>query len=206
MTKIKFEETTIPANMCSKVQRDAGWVLMPVMPKMLMEIMLSSSVSYLKQNLGDDNAMAIIFTDEQEKALLAVVARNHQSENAGEPGNMSLELVVDMDDISDIPEAKKVLFTDETFMPLFDITSYKMYRATYGSAEFSIGLIRALLGELFLWLDTNAKAEEEVTIDLVGFAEFTVGVEDGQKVMSFVPSGELKREIKDDKKLEEEAK
>ena len=58
------------------------------------------------------------------------------------------------------------------------------------------------LVQLHKWLDENAKEDMVESIELDGVFTARVGVEDGVKVFSIEPHGEIKNLIKDDAAIE----
>jgi hypothetical protein len=61
---------------------------------------------------------------------------------------------------------------------------------------------RYLLVQIKKWLDENAKEGEEVGVEEPGIFQASVVVENGEKVFSLVPEGEIKKLIKDDSAIE----
>jgi hypothetical protein len=70
-----------------------------------------------------------------------------------------------------------------------------------GVSELVDCLIYALT-TLKKWLDENAKENVEVSVELDGFFQARVAVENGEKVFAIEPDGEIKNLIKDDAAIE----
>ena len=52
------------------------------------------------------------------------------------------------------------------------------------------------------WLDDNADESDTNGVELPGVIQFRVAVENGEKVFSAEPDGEIKQMVKDDKAIE----
>ena len=59
-----------------------------------------------------------------------------------------------------------------------------------------------LLVQIKNWLDNNAVEGEEVGVYADGIFQASVVVENGEKIFSIVPDGEIKKLIKDDAAIE----
>ena len=58
------------------------------------------------------------------------------------------------------------------------------------------------IAQIKKWLEANAVEGEEVGVELDGIFQASVAVENGEKVFSLVPDGEIKKLIKDDAAIE----
>ena len=65
-----------------------------------------------------------------------------------------------------------------------------------------IDCLACALIQLKKWLDENAKEGVETSIELDGFFQARVTVENGEKVFALEPAGEIKNLIKDDAAIE----
>ena len=61
---------------------------------------------------------------------------------------------------------------------------------------------RYLIQQIKNWLDANAVEGEEVGVEMDGVFQASVAIENGEKVFSIVPDGEIKKLIKDDAAIE----
>lgn len=156
-----------------------------------------SSFLGLKKN-REDNGTALVLRDEKGNFIIAGVVKYHAPEKEDQAGNWSYEFTFNEEDIKD---AHQYIVTDSLFMKVLQrvATSHNIVITV---EEFALDLIIGFFEALKNVLDQNVTATEEVEIESEGYFVATAAVEDDVKVFSIVPSGEMKRLIKDDSTLE----
>ena len=162
---------------------------------------LFTSISdFLGQVKNKKEKMALSINDlKGNLKLAAIVAYHPNEENEELPGNWSYEFTTDANDIEGIQTYQS---TDPQFQQVLARVLHKSYSITIKNAIYSQVLIFAAITTLLDWLDVNAKEGEEVSIELEGFFVASVAIENGEKIISIVPDGAMKRLIKDDSALE----
>ncbi|MGL5750093.1 MAG: hypothetical protein ACRCXT_06170 [Paraclostridium sp.] len=163
------------------------------------EAVIKAMSDFLGQAKSRDHKTAIALNDLKGNLVVAGVVTYHKPETEGAEGNWSYVLTFDPTDLQD---AKVHLVTDPHFETVFD----KVMRQSYGLAVGYILQLCPTMIELFNvlkhWLDINAKDNEEVELDHPGYFKATVVVENGEKILSITPAGEMKVLIKGDAALE----
>lgn len=151
----------------------------------------------IKKN-REDNGTALVLRDEKGNFMLAGVVRYHAPEKEDQAGNWSYEFTFDEEDVK---EAHQYVVTDAAFMEVLQgvATSHNIMIT---DMEFALDLIVGFFAAIKNVLDQNVTAAEEFEIESEGFFIATAAVEGDEKVFSIVPSGEMKRLIKDDSTLE----
>ena len=119
------------------------------------------------------------------------------------PGNYSFVLTVNDEDLKDIKEGNKYGVSDNKFIQTVGSVAYELHGVRFMQPQYSVIMFRSVIQTMLEWLDTNAKDGEELSIELDGYFIATIGVEDGEKIISITPDGALKRKVKDDAGLEE---
>lgn len=151
----------------------------------------------LKKN-RDDNGTALVLRDEKGNFILAGVVKYHKPENEDQAGNWSYEFTFDEEDVK---EAHQYLVTDAAFMEVLQKVAVN-HSVVITDMEFAFDLIVSFFVALKNVLEQNVTPTEECEIESEGFFVATAAVEGDEKVFSIVPSGEMKRLIKDDSTLE----
>lgn len=151
----------------------------------------------LKKN-REDNGTALVLRDEKGNFILAGVVKYHKPENEDQAGNWSYEFTFNEEDVK---EAHQYLVTDAAFMEVLQKVAIA-HSVVITDMEFAFDLIVSFFIGLKNVLEQNVTPTEECEIESEGFFVATSAVEGDEKVFSIVPSGEMKRLIKDDSTLE----
>lgn len=151
----------------------------------------------LKKN-REDNGTALVLRDEKGNFILAGVVKYHKPENEDQAGNWSYEFTFDEEDVK---EAHQYVVTDASFMEVLQKVAVN-HSVVITDMEFAFDLIVSFFIALKNVLEQNVSPTEECEIESEGFFVATAAVEGDEKVFSIVPSGEMKRLIKDDSTLE----
>lgn len=151
----------------------------------------------LKKN-REDNGTSIILRDEKGNFIIAGVVKYHAPEEEDQAGNWSYEFTFSEDDVK---ETHQYIVTDAAFMEVLQNTATS-HNIVIKDMEFALDLIIGFFVALKNILEQNVTPTEECEIESEGFFVATCAVEGDEKVFSLVPSGEMKRLIKDDSTLE----
>ena len=200
---IKFEETTIPQNYVGRLEKDHSLGVEPKMARFTAEILLSSIAKFLTLTTREEDT-ALIVDDESGNLLLAGILSYHKGDEESDmPGNYSFVLTVNDDDLKDIKESNKYSISDNKFIQVAGAEAYELHSIRFVQPQYAVIMLRTVIQMVLEWLDLNAKEGEELSVELDGYFIATVGIEDGEKIISITPDGALKRKIKDDAGLEE---
>lgn len=196
---MNFEETSIAKSFSMNTcEKSGGLTTLPeeaVGPVIKTAILAMSDYARVIKN--KEKPVAIIIDDLKGNMLLAAIVSYHEGEG-DMPGNWSYEWSFDAEDIKD---CTKYAISESKAHPFF-IDRAKAYRMKYVSPSYIYLSSQEFANSLIDWLDTNAKEGEEVEVVLDGYFKASVIIENGKKIMSFVPDGNIKRLIKDDAALE----
>lgn len=143
---------------------------------------------------------AIAVKNLKGELLLGAVVTYHKNENEDMPGNWSYEFTFDMEDLKD---ARVIDVTDAQFQRQFAAAALNLYSIKFTGATWAHFVIESCVTTLTKWLDVNAKEDEEVEVEEPGYFLASVVVEKGEKIISIVPDGAMKRLIKDDSAIEQ---
>lgn len=151
----------------------------------------------LKKN-REDNGTSLVLRDEKGNFIIAGVVKYHAPEKEDQAGNWSYEFTFNEDDIK---ETHQYIVTDAAFMEVLSRVAVN-HQVVITEMEFALDLIIGFFTALKNVLEQNVTPTEEFEIESEGFFVATAAIEGDEKVYSVVPSGEMKRLIKDDSTLE----
>lgn len=152
----------------------------------------------LKKNRNDDNGTALVLKDEKGNFIVAGVVKYHKPEKEDQAGNWSYEFTLNPEDVK---EAHQYTITDSSFMEVLQNVSTE-HSVVITDMEFAFDLVISFFTALKNVLEQNVTSTEECEIESEGYFVATSAIEGDEKVISIVPSGEMKRLIKDDSTLE----
>lgn len=151
----------------------------------------------LKKN-REDNGTSLLVRDEKGNFIIAGVVRYHAPEKEDQAGNWSYEFTFNEEDVK---ETHQYVVTDSAFMEVLQAVATS-HSLVISDMQFALDLIVGFFTSLKNVLEQNVTSSEEFEIESEGFFVATSAVEGDEKVYSLVPSGEMKRLIKDDSTLE----
>ena len=154
----------------------------------------------LKKNRDDENGTALVLRDEKGNFILAGVVKYHKPENEDQAGNWSYEFTFDEEDVK---EAHQYIVTDASFMGVLQNVAIE-HSISITDMNFAFDLVVGFFIALKNVLEQNVTPTEEFEIESEGYFVATAAIEGDEKVYSLVPSGEMKRLIKDDSTLEQD--
>lgn len=198
---MKLQETTIMTNMV-EVMRAKGLLWdRPNQSDLLFQSLFLSVSQFLGIHKKKDHKVALVVKDNYDNFKLAGIVQYHPNEeDDSNPGNYTYELTFDQADIAEIPEVYSIF--DSMFQGVAQEVSLSYCNFRYVKNEQIIGFMTGCVEALTTWLDSNAKETEEVVVELEGYFQASVAVENGIKVFSIVPEGKIKQLIKGDSSIE----
>ena len=166
----------------------------------MFDVIFTGTANLLSQAKSKDKATAFTFRKIDGSLIAAAVVQYFENEDKKNPGNWSLVWTFDE---ADIPENSLLIdFSDTQTHSYFRAVAGEKYGMRFeGVAELVDCLVYAL-STLKKWLDENAKENAETSIELDGFFQARVAVENGEKIFAIEPDGEIKNLIKDDAAIE----
>lgn len=191
-------ENALPAEY-NRVLSLRGLILESEIINDMMKVPVHAISKYLglKKN-RDDNGTALVVRDEKGNFILAAVVKYHKPEIEDQAGNWSYEFTFDEEDVK---EAHQYILNDAAFMEVLQKVAIE-HSVVITEMDFAYDLIVSFFISLKNVLEQNVTPTEEFEVESEGYFVATAAVEGDEKVFSLVPSGEMKRLIKDDSSLE----
>ena len=178
-------------------------------PERLIKTVITSFAVYLSHRKVSkaDEATALVLQDINGNFKFASIVEYHINEsNPDEPGNWSFVMTFNKDDLEDLEKrktVKKYLVGDDTFRRIIDKCGYDVGGLQFERDTFYHDSCIMVIDTLTQVLDHEAKEGEVVDIEMPGYFTMSVAVENGTKIFSITPDGQLKALIKSDVALDD---
>ena len=178
-------------------------------PERLIKTVITSFAVYLSHRKVSkaDEATALVLQDINGNFKFAGIVEYHINEtNPDEPGNWSFVMTFNKEDLDDLEKrktVKKFLCGDDIFRRIIDKCGYDVGGIQFERDTFYHDACIMVIDTLTQVLDHEAKEGEVVDIEMPGCFTMSVAVENGNKVFSITPDGQLKALIKSDVALDE---
>lgn len=191
-------ETAIPVNF-TQVFSNNGWDWDPSDTNKIYHIMTMAISDCLAVTKSKSVKKAVAIKDLKGNLLLAGIVSHVPGESESDPGNWNYVFTTDAEDLKDV---EVIDSSDTRFQKIFAITAHNLYCMVFHGGMFVQSTLETAVNTLLQWLDVNASETEEVEVEEEGYFIASVVVEKGEKIISIVPDGAMKRLIKDDAALE----
>lgn len=178
-------------------------------PERLIEAFFSAIALLLakKKIAKTDTATALVLTDMAGVFKFAAFVEYHDNtENPDEPGNWSLSLTFNADDLAALKKRKTVSefsMSGPDFKKCYDDAGYDVGSFQFQHSSYIIDACHLIVDTIIQILDREAKENDTVDIECPNYFVASVSVEDGEKIMAITPEGHMKAIIKDDAALSE---
>ena len=198
---MKLTDTQLPAMYSSALYEEKYLNLAPEHLDKMYDVLFTGTANLLSNAKSKDRPASYTFyLDNGVFVAGAVIKYFPNADDANSPGNWSLVWTFDE---ADIPaDGLKMSIADTQTHSYFISAAGEKYGIQYKNESAIVTLLTYSLSQLKKWLDQNAKTSEEVTVECDGIFVARVGVENGEKVFSIEPAGEIKNLIKDDAAIE----
>lgn len=197
----RLMESSIPSSYTQSL-KGYGLDWDPTITDKIYDTIIFAMSDFLSMKKSKDVKMAVAIKDLKGNTKLAGIVAYHPNENADMPGNWSYELTFDDEDLKD---CNVFLASDNEFQRMLTYSAASLHGMRFTDPMHIQTMVIVAVNCLISWLDVNAKENEEVELEMPGYFLAAVGVENGEKVMSITPDGEMKKKIKDDAALTQEA-
>lgn len=172
-------------------------------PESLAKTFFASVASILSKNKvsSEEKATAIVLKDKHGIFKFAGIAEYHANENPDEPGNWSLTMTFNEDDIVDIEKKKavnKLLCSDAQFNDIFTNLAYDIGWMNMRHSKYVLDACLLVIETILQILDREANPSETVDLELPGYFVASVAVEADEKIFAITPEGHMKAIVKDD--------
>lgn len=197
---MKLSESSMPQNYSRGLLEDKQYDIAPDHTGKFGYILFHGVASILAANKDKTKPVAFVVDRIDGKVVAVAIVQYFENNDKNNPG--SWNLVWSFDE-ADIPaNAKKIFLKDPNSHPYFVSVAATRYNIEFKNEPAIINLLTYFMEILYKWLDENAKADEEVLLEQDGVFQARVAIENGEKVFSVEPMGEVKMLIKDDAAIE----
>lgn len=197
---MKLLETSLPAMWSKGLAEEKAFDLAPEFMSYMTKTLFIGVSGVLSANRNTKEPVAFVIDRLDGKIVAAAVLQLFENEDKKNPGNWNLFWTFDE---ADIPEnAKRFSLKDPLTHSFFISPAANVCNIEFKTEAALVILMTYTVEQIYKWLDENAKADEEVTVEQDGVFQARVGVENGQKVFSIEPAGEIKMLIKNDTSIE----
>lgn len=196
-----LNETKIPQIYSTGLYSENGYDLAQEHTHKILDVLVTGTTNCLASIKSKDFPVAFVYEEANKEFIAAAIVEYFPNEDdATKPGNWNYSWTFDQ---TDIPEnARQVTAYDNSMATFFRSVAHTKHSMGFDSVESMGDIFRYLLKTIAKWLDDNAAEGEENGVSLDGVIQFRVAVENGEKVMSAEPDGEIKQLIKDDAAIE----
>ncbi len=197
---MNFSETSIAAKFSQDI-KNLGADLDPQYAHFPFDSLFMAVSDFLGLVKSKDVKTALVVSDLKGNFKFGAIVAYHANENEEIPGNWSFEFTLNEEDVP--KDAKVYSHIDTQFLRVLATTAKDLHSFRFTSAELVPEIMVLTIDTLKSWLDLNATDGEEKVIEMPGFFTASVAIENGEKIFSITPDGNLKRLVKGDSDLEE---
>lgn len=196
----KLMETTIPQNFAAGLYNERNYAVGFEHTNQIIDVLFTGVTDCLADIKSKNVPTAFMFEENNKDFIAAAVVQFIENKDSENPGNWNYFWTFYKDDIPE--NAVKVSAADVNLGSYFAGVAQNKYQFGFSDNYALFEITRYALKVIKDWLDDNAVEGEEVGVEQEGVFEARVVVEDGQKVFSIEPAGEIKKLIKDDSAIE----
>lgn len=198
---INLMESQIPQNYQTGIYNEKGYELAPEHVDKIADVLFSGVTDCLADVKSKEIPVAFVFEQNNQDFIAAAVVQFIPNEDdATKAGSWSYIWTWYKDDVP--TNARLIRATDIEMSVYFRGTGMRKYSMQWEDINAINECCRYLLCKIKSWLDENAVEGEEVGVEMKGVFQASVAIENGEKVYSLVPDGEMKKMIKDDSMIE----
>lgn len=202
MAKVLLNESSIGNNYAQRLaEQSIRWT--PSDTDLIYKTLFRATSEYLGIIKSKERPVALVIEDLKGNLKMAGVVTYHKNEDQEDmPGNWSYEFILDKEEFEEREITSVVKYVDSSFQRvLSDVARTNGFE--FKKVELACTLVEEAITVLLNWLDVNCKESGEVeTVELEGYFEASVALENGEKVKSIVPDGEMKTLVKGDGTIE----
>lgn len=196
---MKFNETSIPVNYSLDLKSKMMFEWDPQDADKIYATLVASMSRFLAiVKSKEAKKVALVMKDLKGNFKMAGIVEYHENETKDLPGNWSYTISFDEKSIED---ANVFLTTETRFEQIVANVAHNLYGMMFKTQTYIHDMFGVAVDTLLKYLDDNAVEGKTVDVSLDGYAVFSTGIEDGNKVFAAVPSEAMKVIIKDDAAL-----
>ena len=198
---VKLNETNIPQNFSTGMYNDKGYDLSRDHTSLVADILFTGVSECLGDIKTKEHPVAFVFKKNNDEFIAAAVVQYIENkDDKNKAGAWSYVWTWDQDDV---PKNARLVGPENAEMGVyFRGVSKNKYGAAFRDQAAIIEVTRYFLETLSKWLEENASESEEIAVEEPGVFQAAIAIENGVRVKSLVPEGEIKKLIKDDSAIE----
>ena len=195
---MKFNETSLAHGLSHRLYYEQGYDVAEIHIDKLYYILFRGIAGTLKDNKSKEHPTSFVINELDGKMVAAMTVEYF--ENGDNPGNWTLTWTFDEEDLP--ANTKKIELQNDLTHSYFRVASGEKYGIIFEDRTCLVVTMTYCAEHLYKWLDENAKEGSTIDVELDNVFSASVVVEDGKKVMSVEPAGEIKTFIKEDAAIE----
>lgn len=195
-----LKETKIPQSVSTGLYTEKELDVSVDMVEKMLDVLVCSVTEILSDLKKVDTPIAFVFRKPNDDFIAAAIVRFYPNEDKSKPGNWNYVWTFYEEDIPENAQIKTMF--DMSLVSYFTGTAISKYGFFAEQPDHYGVTFSYLLQVIKKWLDDNADENEENGVSLDGVIQFRVAVENGEKVFSIEPDGEMKVRIKSDDMIE----
>lgn len=197
---LKLMETQIPQIYSAELFNERGIDIAMEHTKLIGDVAFNAVTNCLADVKTKENPVSFVFEENNQEFIAAAVIQFIENDDDSNPGNWNYFWTFNKDDVPE--NSRKITAADVSLASYFRSISQSKYGVGFTDTECIFETTRFFFKVVSKWLDDNASETEERGVELEGVFIARVAVEDGEKVKSIEPDGEIKKMIKDDAAIE----
>ena len=197
---MKLFDTNLPSMYSKGLYEEKCSDLAPEHTDKIFDVIFTGTANLLNQAKSQSKPTAFTFRKVDSSLIAAAIVQFFPNDDKENPGNWNLVWTFDE---KNIPEGSLIIdLSDTQTHSYFRAVAGEKYGMRFKGVSELVDCLIYALTTLKKWLDENAKENVEVSVELDGFFQARVAVENGEKVFAIEPDGEIKNLIKDDAAIE----
>lgn len=196
MEMMKLMETNIPSLYSKGLFDVKGLDLSANLTDKIAEVYFTGVSNALKEVKSKEYPVAFIFDEPNENMNAAGIIRFIPSETADMPGHWNYVWTFNKEDIP--TNARIIRLVDTDFQVYFRTVAAQKFVMGFQTPASLVECGNFLMKQIKQWLTDNAKADEEIGVELDGVFQARAVVENDEVVKSIELIGETKAIIKSD--------
>lgn len=193
-------DTTIPDLFSTGLYQEMGYDVDKSTAPMILDIAVTGTTEILADCKNKDIPVAVVFDKPNGDFIAAAVVQYFPNEDKSNPGNWNYSWTFNENDLAD--NSKKFTPFDSKLSCFYVGAASSKYGLAAKQPSMIAQTMNYIIQLIKKWLDENASEKEEQGVKLDNIIQFRVAIENGEKVFSAEPDGEIKQLIKDDASIE----
>lgn len=194
-------DTNIPQNAETGLFNDLCYDVAAAHIGKVIDVIVNGVTSCLAEIKSKEYPVAFVFNEKNGEFIIGSIVEYFKNEDdETKPGNWNYSWTFNKEDI---PENSRIIdIYDDKYASYFRASAHTKYGMGFETATAMADVFTYILKTVNGWLDDNANENEESCVFIDGIIQFRVVVENGEKIKSAEPDGEIKQLIKDDSAIE----